>query len=72
MGRRFSRVYGLDEGPNFSDPHHDNGAMEKNVLFLAEPDEGLALVDKDLEAGAADSLSSCGRGGNSRGWIGRF
>jgi uncharacterized protein len=48
---RFSRVYGLEEGPNFSDPHHDNGAMEKNVLFLAEPDGGLALVDEDLEAG---------------------
>jgi uncharacterized protein len=46
---RFSRVYGLDDGPNFSDPHHDNGAMEKNVLFLAEPEGGLALSDKDLE-----------------------
>ncbi len=50
-GAKFSRVYGLDEGPNFSDPHHDSGAMEKNVLFLAEPDGGLALFDKDLEVG---------------------
>ena len=34
---RFCRQYGLDEGPNFADPHHGNGRPEKNVLFLAEP-----------------------------------
>ena len=34
---RFCRVYGLDDGPNFADPHHGNGRPEKNVLFLAEP-----------------------------------
>jgi uncharacterized protein YyaL (SSP411 family) len=50
-GGRFSQVYGLDQGPNFGDPHHDNGSMEKNVLFLAEPEGGAALVDKELEAG---------------------
>ncbi len=34
---RFCRVYGLDEGPNFADPHHGNGRPEKNVLYVAEP-----------------------------------
>jgi uncharacterized protein YyaL (SSP411 family) len=34
---RFCRVYGLDAGPNFADPHHGGGAPEKNVLFLADP-----------------------------------
>jgi uncharacterized protein YyaL (SSP411 family) len=47
---RFCRVYGLDEGPNFADPHHGNGRAEKNVLFLAQPegDKMPALLDPDL------------------------
>src|SRR6185437_12285977 len=32
---RFCRMYGLDEGPNFADPHHGSGRAEKNILFLA-------------------------------------
>jgi len=32
---RFCRVYGLDAGPNFADPHHGGGAPDKNVLFLS-------------------------------------
>jgi uncharacterized protein YyaL (SSP411 family) len=36
---RFHRVYGLDAGPNFADPHQGGGAPEKNVLFIAEPGE---------------------------------
>ena len=34
---RFSRTYGLDDGPNFADPHHGNGRPDQNVLYLAEP-----------------------------------
>ncbi len=47
---RFCRVYGLDEGPNFADPHHGNGVPEKNILFLAEPagDKVPALLDPEL------------------------
>jgi uncharacterized protein len=48
---RFSRVYGLDGGPNFADPHHAHDAPEKNVLYLAEPgSSGIsALLDANLE-----------------------
>jgi len=47
---RFCRVYGLDDGPNFADPHHGNGMPEKNVLFLAAPegDKVAALLDPSL------------------------
>jgi uncharacterized protein YyaL (SSP411 family) len=41
----FSRVYGLDRGPNFADPHHGTGVADKNVLFLPEP---LAAVAASL------------------------
>ena len=34
----FCRIYGLDTGPNFADPHHGNGIPDSNVLFVAEPD----------------------------------
>ena len=30
----FKRVYGLDKGPNFADPHHGSGTPDKNVLYL--------------------------------------
>jgi len=48
---RFCRVYGLDLGPNFADPHHGNGQPDKNILFLAEPDDGdrLAIMDDELK-----------------------
>jgi uncharacterized protein YyaL (SSP411 family) len=47
---RFLRVYGLDEGPNFADPHQGNGIPDSNVLFLFEPGEGAssALLDANL------------------------
>jgi uncharacterized protein YyaL (SSP411 family) len=47
---RFCRVYGLDDGPNFADPHHGNGRPEKNILYLAEPagDKVPALLDPEL------------------------
>jgi hypothetical protein len=32
--RLFNRIYGVDRGPNFSDPHHGSGQPEKNILFL--------------------------------------
>jgi hypothetical protein len=46
---RFCRVYGLDDGPNFSDPHHGDGLPDRNVLFLADPDNGSALTDTELD-----------------------
>jgi uncharacterized protein YyaL (SSP411 family) len=33
----FNRIYGLDQGPNFADPHHGTGIPDKNVLYLSEP-----------------------------------
>ena len=30
----FNRVYGVDRGPNFADPHHGTGTPDKNILFL--------------------------------------
>jgi uncharacterized protein YyaL (SSP411 family) len=35
-GGLFNRIYGLDRGPNFADPHHGDGTPEKNVLYLPE------------------------------------
>ena len=32
----FSRVYGVDRGPNFADPHHGTGTPDKNILFLPQ------------------------------------
>jgi uncharacterized protein len=46
---KFCRTYGLDDGPNFMDPHQGNLAPDRNVLYLDEPDKGSALADKDLE-----------------------
>ena len=40
----FKKVYGLDAGPNFSDPHHGAGKPDKNILFLP----------RSLDAVAAD------------------
>jgi uncharacterized protein YyaL (SSP411 family) len=47
---RFCRVYGLDGGPNFADPHHGTGQPDKNVLYLEEPGEAgsPALLDAEL------------------------
>lgn len=32
----FNRVYGVDRGPNFADPHHGNGTPDKNILYLTQ------------------------------------
>jgi uncharacterized protein YyaL (SSP411 family) len=39
--KMFNRIYGLDRGPNFADPHHGTGAPDRNVLFLTQdiPDD---------------------------------
>jgi uncharacterized protein YyaL (SSP411 family) len=44
---RFCRIYGLDDGPNFADPHHGSGRAEKNILFLSESGP-TALLDLQL------------------------
>jgi uncharacterized protein len=49
---RFCRVYGLDDGPNFADPHSGSSRPEKNVLHLAEPDgvgNASPLFDADMK-----------------------
>jgi uncharacterized protein YyaL (SSP411 family) len=33
----FNRVYGVDAGPNFADPHHGDGRPDQNILFLPAP-----------------------------------
>jgi uncharacterized protein YyaL (SSP411 family) len=44
---KFLRAYGLDQGPNFADPHHGDGAPDRNVLFL--PEGPAALTDPEME-----------------------
>ncbi|CAN5498896.1 hypothetical protein BH09PLA1_BH09PLA1_21490 [soil metagenome] len=34
-GKIFNRIYGLDGGPNFADPHGKSEVPDKNVLYLA-------------------------------------
>jgi uncharacterized protein YyaL (SSP411 family) len=50
----FNKVYGVDRGPNFADPHHGSGAPDKNILFLPKPIEEvaseLAMTVESLEA----------------------
>jgi uncharacterized protein YyaL (SSP411 family) len=38
----FARAYGLNQGPNFVDPHHGGAQPEKNVLFRAEDSDSIA------------------------------
>ncbi len=42
----FNRVYGVDRGPNFADPHHGNGVAEKNILYLTVPMESEAMNER--------------------------
>ena len=44
--RLFNRVYGVDRGPNFTDPHHGTGQPDKNILYLPR---ALAEVATELE-----------------------
>jgi len=41
----FNRIYGVDQGPNFADPHHGTGRPDKNILYLPDPS-----VDAEAEA----------------------
>jgi hypothetical protein len=45
----FCRVYGLDRGPNFVDPHHGSGRPEANVLYVADAVQAEVRHD-ELEA----------------------
>ncbi len=46
----FNRVYGVDRGPNFADPHHGTGEPDRNILYLPPPHEG----DSDASVSGAD------------------
>ncbi len=50
----FNRAYGVDRGPNFSDPHHGSGTADKNILFLPQP---IGAVWSDLTLDPADLAS---------------
>ncbi len=39
----FARAYGLEQGPNFADPHHSDGGPDKNIVYIAD----VNLVDRD-------------------------
>ncbi|HEV8607611.1 MAG TPA: thioredoxin domain-containing protein, partial [Tepidisphaeraceae bacterium] len=47
----FAKVYGLDRGPNFADPHHGTGQADKNILYLPRP---LAEVAGEMRISADD------------------
>ena len=38
----FLKVYGVDRGPNFADPHHGTGSPDANILYLPKPLEDVA------------------------------
>ena len=35
--RLFKKIYGVDRGPNFDDPHHGTGKPDRNILHLPQP-----------------------------------
>ncbi len=39
-GFEFDQLYGLDDGPNFADPHHGNGKPDSNILHLPDGPAG--------------------------------
>nr|MDQ3082936.1 thioredoxin domain-containing protein [Gemmatimonadota bacterium] len=45
----FNRIYGVDRGPNFADPHHGNGVPDKNILHLAVPMESELMQKRIAE-----------------------
>jgi uncharacterized protein YyaL (SSP411 family) len=50
---RFLQVYGLDQGPNFADPHHSSGVPDQNILYLPHGpgvDEGDPLMARMRQA----------------------
>jgi uncharacterized protein YyaL (SSP411 family) len=42
----FNRVYGLDRGFNFADPHHGSGQPDKNILYVATAMESEAMNER--------------------------
>jgi len=52
--RLFARVYGLDRGANFCDPHRGTGQPDKNILYLSQPMAKLVpelgISENELEA----------------------
>jgi uncharacterized protein YyaL (SSP411 family) len=53
----FCLVYGLDDGPNFADPHHGNGTPDKNILYLPRSVEEVASDLKMVPELLFDSLA---------------
>jgi uncharacterized protein YyaL (SSP411 family) len=39
-GHPLLKLYGIDRGPNFADPHHGSGVPDKNILYLPDGSEG--------------------------------
>ncbi|HEY7090379.1 MAG TPA: thioredoxin domain-containing protein [Tepidisphaeraceae bacterium] len=54
----FEKVYGVDKGPNFADPHHGSGTPDKNILYL--PD-GPAQEDDPRIVAAREKLCEARR-----------
>jgi uncharacterized protein YyaL (SSP411 family) len=52
----FNRVYGLEMGPNFADPHHSGGVPEANILFLPRPMRDVAAGMNVEEAALQERL----------------
>jgi uncharacterized protein YyaL (SSP411 family) len=46
---RFGRVYGLDEGPNFADPHGGSQQPDRNVLYVANATGGTERMHPVLD-----------------------
>ena len=44
----FNRIYGVDRGPNFADPHHGDGTPNQNILYLPRPLELTAELEHRL------------------------
>jgi uncharacterized protein YyaL (SSP411 family) len=42
----FNRVYGVDQGPNFSDPHHGTGTPDKSILFIRDREAWATMHDQ--------------------------
>jgi uncharacterized protein len=49
----FNKVYGVDQGPNFADPHHGTGQPDKNILYLprqmSAAAEEMGMEEDELE-----------------------
>lgn len=50
----FKRVYGVDRGPNFADPHHGTGSPDRSILYLPNTLTSLA-AEMDLEPHELDA-----------------